>query len=750
MEKMSKEPVSLVALRENETGIIHAVSGGQALTSRLAGMGIVPNAKIRVLRSRGGPIIVDVADTRVALGEGEAARILVYALEAHEGAEQAGECRKFLVALAGQPNVGKSTVFNILTGLSQHVGNWPGKTVEKKEGVHSCENVDLQIVDLPGTYSLTAFSEEERVARDFIISVNPDVIVHLVNAAALERSLYLLSELLLLGPPVIAAVNMIDVAEAQGIRIDIKALQKALGIPVVPMVATKNQGIRELVATILAVEKNEVDYSPSIPEVAEDHRAIFMTLMELIADYVHPPYTVRWTATKLMEGDPEISRLIEGLVPASIWGDIRQLLIKHEDSLHAVVGGRYDWIEEVTRAAISRFKRGQVLMTDRIDHVLTRPVLGIFILLGVLALVFTLTYKIGFPLQRVLESLIRHFARWMEPSLAGAPLWVKGLIVDGVIGGAGSVLTFLPILLIFFAVMAFLEDVGYMARAAFVMDRFMHIVGLHGKSFLPMCLGFGCNVPAILGARIVESRKERLLTMFLTPFVPCTARLAVLTFVTAALFAGQAALVSWSLLSLNILVLGVLGMAATRLFLKDEPTPFIMELPLYHQPDPRTIGMVVWARTIAFVKRAGTVILSVSIAVWLLSYFPNGQVENSLLAWIGRFVEPIGAPLGLDWKMIVALLTSLVAKENAIATLGVLYSVGEEGLVHVLPQVVSHASAIAFLVVLMLFIPCAATVAVMKREMESWKWFGSALLAMLAVSYFGGIIAYHVALWIGL
>jgi ferrous iron transport protein B len=750
MEKMSKEPVSLVALRENETGIIHAVSGGQALTSRLAGMGIVPNAKIRVLRSRGGPIIVEVADTRIALGEGEAARILVYGLEAHEGAEQAGECRKFLVALAGQPNVGKSTVFNILTGLSQHVGNWPGKTVEKKEGVHSCENVDLQIVDLPGTYSLTAFSEEERVARDFIISVNPDVIVHLVNAAALERSLYLLSELLLLGPPVIAAVNMIDVAEAQGIRIDIKALQKALGIPVVPMVATKNQGIRELVATILAVEKNEVDYSPSIPEVAEDHRAIFMALMELIADYVHPPYTVRWTATKLMEGDPEISRLIEGFVPAAIWGNIRQLLIKHEDSLHAVVGGRYDWIEEVTRAAISRFKRGQVLMTDRIDHVLTRPVLGIPILLGVLALVFTLTYKIGFPLQKALESLIRHFARWMEPSLAGAPLWVKGLIVDGVIGGAGSVLTFLPILLIFFAVMAFLEDVGYMARAAFVMDRFMHIVGLHGKSFLPMCLGFGCNVPAILGARIVESRKERLLTMFLTPFVPCTARLAVLTFVTAALFAGQAALVSWSLISLNILVLGVLGMAATRLFLKDEPTPFIMELPLYHQPDPRTIGMVVWARTIAFVKRAGTVILSVSIVVWLLSYFPHGQVENSLLAWVGRFVEPIGAPLGLDWKIIVALLTSLVAKENAIATLGVLYSVGEEGLVHVLPQVVSHASAVSFLVVLMLFIPCAATVVVMKQEMESWKWFGSALLAMLAVSYFGGIIAYRVTLWIGL
>jgi len=750
MENRNREPIPLIHLRENKTGTIHAITGGKALTSRLAGLGLVPNAKFRVLRSRGGPIIVEVADTRVALGEGEASKILVYGLDAHEEAEQIGECRKFLVALAGQPNVGKSTVFNILTGLSQHVGNWPGKTVEKKEGIHSCENVDLEIVDLPGTYSLTAFSEEERVARDFIISMNPDVIVHLVNAAALERSLYLLSELLLLGPPVIVAVNMIDVAEAQGIRIDIEALQAALGIPVVPMVAKKNKGIRELVDSILALAKNEVDYRPRMPEVAEDHRAIFMTLMDLIADYIHPPYTTRWTATKLMEGDPEISRMIEGLVPAPTWGDIKQLLIKHEDSLHAVVGGRYDWIEEVTRAAISRFKRGQVLMTDRIDHVLTRPIFGIPILLGVLALVFTLTYRIGFPLQKILEDLFRHLARWMEPSLAGAPVWVKGFLLDGVIGGVGSVLTFLPILLIFFAVMAFLEDVGYMARAAFVMDRFMHIVGLHGKSFLPMCLGFGCNVPAILGARIVESRKERLLTMFLTPFVPCTARLAVLTFVTAALFAGRATLVSWSLLSLNILVLGIMGMAATRLFIKDEPTPFIMELPLYHRPDPRTIGMVVWMRTAAFVKKAGTVILLVSIAVWLLSYFPQGQVETSLLAGIGRLVEPVGAPLGLDWKMIVALLTSLVAKENAIATLGVLYGVGEEGLIRVLPQAVSHASALAFLVVLMLFIPCAATVAVMKREMESWTWFASALGAMLAVSYVGGMIAYRIALWAGL
>jgi ferrous iron transport protein B len=319
-----------------------------------------------------------------------------------------------------------------------------------------------------------------------------------------------------------------------------------------------------------------------------------------------------------------------------------------------------------------------------------------------------------------------------------------------VIGGVGSVLTFLPILLIFFATLAILEDVGYMARAAFVMDRFMHLVGLHGKSFIPMCLGFGCSVPAILGVRIIESKKARLLTMLLTPFVPCTARLAVLTFVAAAVFASEAAAVVWSLVALNILILGLTGMAIHTFFMKDAPTPFIMELPLYHQPNLKTILNVIRTRTVAFIKKAGSVILVVSILVWLLSYFPDGQTETSILAGIGRFLEPLGRPLGLDWKMVTALLTSLAAKENAVATLGVLYGVGEQGLLQVLPTVMSHASAIAFLTVLMLFVPCAATIAVMRREMADRLWFYGSLGLTLAVSYLGGMAAYRFALWAGL
>lgn len=653
---------------------------------------------------------------------------------------------KLIVALAGQPNVGKSTVFNVLTGLSQHVGNWPGKTVEKKEGVHVYDNVEMRLVDLPGTYGLTAFSEEEKIARDFVINEQPDVLVLITNAAALERSLYLLSELLLLDPPVILAVNMMDVAEDQGIHIDINNLQNSLGIPVVSMVASKNKGIKELVSQIILLSDKKLKYNPKIPDVSQDHSAIFSNLIELTREHIPAPYTVRWVATKLMEGDTEISRIMEDILPGDKWSKIQSLLIKHEDSLRAVVGGRYDWIESVTRASVSQFKRGQVLMTDRLDHVLTRPVFGIPVLLSVLAIAFLLTYGIGSPAQGLLERLANSFARWAEPLLSGAPRWISGIVIDGIIGGAGTVLTFLPILLIFFAFMAFLEDVGYMARAAFVMDRFMHTVGLHGKSFLPMFLGFGCNVPAVLGARIIESKRARLLTIFLAPFVPCTARLAVLTLVGAAVFGERAVFVSWALVTVNILVLGLSGMLVSRLLLKGEPMPFIMELPLYHKPNPRTIGMVVWNRTKAFVKRAGTVILGFSILIWLMSHIPGGTIDDSLLGRTGRLIEPLGAFMGLDWRMIVALLGSFVAKENSIAMLGVLYGVGEKGLRNVLPFMMSHASALSFLVVLMLFIPCAATVSVIRQEMGSSKWFLFSVIFMILISLGGGMAAYRLAL----
>ncbi len=748
---MDEGPLPITDLEEGEEGIVYHLSGGKSLMSRFAGMGIAPGTRIKVLRNRGRMVIVYASDTRVALGRRQAADIEVIRAEFAEEKRPEEKAREtFLIALAGQPNVGKSTIFNVLTGLSQHIGNWPGKTVERKEGVYTTDHAEIKIVDLPGTYSLSAFSEEERVARDFVIHEHPDAIILLANASVLERSLYLLSELLLLGPPIIVGVNMTDVAENQGIFIDIQALRTALGVPVVELTATRNRGIKELISDAIKLAKGELSYDPRMPDVSEDHKAIFHSLVDLVDEYVSPPLTDNWVATKLMEGDPEISRVIEELVPVTVWNEIMALLIKHEDALRAVVGGRYDWIEEVTRATISRFKRGQVLITDRIDHLLTRPVIGIPVLLGILGIIFTATFEVGFPAQKGLEYLISAIGQWIDGSFSFAPHWIRGLLVNGIIGGVGSILTFVPLLVIFFTAMAFLEDVGYMARAAFVMDRFMHIIGLHGKSFLPMCLGFGCNVPSVMGARIVESQKARLLTIFLTPFVPCTGRLAAMTFISAAIFGNKALTVSWSLVALNIFALGIAGLIIGRVFLRGEPVPFIMELPLYHRPDLKTIGMVVWSRTTAFIRKAGTVILIFSLVIWCLSNIPTGRIETSILAWIGHKVEFLGAPMGFDWKMMVALLSSIVAKENAIASLGILYNVGEQGLRVVLPTVISHSSALAFLVVLMIFIPCVPTITVMKQEMESWKWFILSIVFMLLLSLTGGVAAFHMAAWLGL
>ena len=741
--------VVITDLQEGDQGVIQSIDDGSGLTSRLAGMGIVTGARFRIAQVSGGMVVILVSSTRIALGRGEASKIMVYKIDPGDETCLPPIEKEIFVALVGQPNVGKSTVFNILTGLSQHVGNWPGKTVEKKEGVHRANDILIRIVDLPGTYSLTSFSEEERVTRDFIIHEKPDLVVLVLNAAALERSLYLLSEVLLLNRPVIVAINMLDVASNQGTQVDAKALQDSLGLPVIPMIAKRNSGIKELVDQITQIASCEQKFQPELPEVSADHLEIYQKILKTIRPYIREPYTPEWVAVKLMEGDREVSAMVEKQAQPSGWKMVLTLLSKHEDALHAVVNGRYDWIEKMTRAAVSHFKMGQVVLTDRIDHVLTRPIFGIPILLAIMAFVFFLTYSIGVPLQTWLADLIQQFIAFCTPATNGWPAWLQGMLLNGVIGGAGSVLTFLPVLLIFFAIMALLEDVGYMARAAFVMDRIMHLVGLHGKSFIPMCLGFGCNVPAILGARIIETRKARMITLLLIPFVPCTARLAVLTLVSAAIFRENAVYVSWSILALNIVVLGIAGVFVNKTLWKQD-APFIMELPIYHRPDLKTILMVIWSRTVSFVRKAGTVILGVSLLIWLLSYFPTGNVEESFLASVGKLLQPLGVPLGLDWKMITALLTGLVAKENVVATLGVLYAVGKDGLAMTLPTIMSHESAAAFLVVMMLFIPCAATIAVLRQEMNSNKWFYSTIVMTLIVSYLGGMAAYNFVRWLGI
>lgn len=661
--------------------------------------------------------------------------------------------RTIVVGLAGQPNVGKSTVFNLLTGLSQHVGNWPGKTVERKEGMLSRDGTRLRIVDLPGTYSLTANSEEERIARDFIVHEQPDVVVMIADASALERNLYLLAELLVLPAPVVLGLNMMDVARAQGMHIEPHVLEAALGLPVIPLVATRNQGVSELIATAQQIAREPASFRPTRPEIAEPHRNVLVQVRTLLSKYVPDPYREDWVALKLLEGDMEVTEKAQSWLPENNWSSIAVLLKEHEDAVLDIASGRYDWIARMVRAAVRHPGLGQISLTDRLDRIAVHPLWGLLLLLAMFALVFWLTFTVAAPIQHWLDvAVVEQFQGWLAAALANAPPWLADLLVHGVLGGAGIVVTFAPILIIFFTALAFLEDTGYLARAAYVMDRFMHLLGLHGKSFLPLFLGFGCNVPAVMGARVIDSQSGRLLTILLAPLVPCSARLLILALLTPVFFGKQALVVSWCLVSLNMLVLAIVGSALSHTLFRGQHAAFIMELPLYHQPNLRSIGHFVWNNTWAFLRKAGTIILLVSIVVWALGHFPGPDVEQSYLARFGQSLTPIGQLMGMDWRMIVALLSSFIAKENAIATLGILYAAGEEGggLTETMAAVVSPATALSFLAVTMLFIPCVATVAVMHQETRSWRWTLFGVLLLLLIALCVGVIVYQGAKWLGI
>ncbi len=671
----------------------------------------------------------------------------------HSGTDQVPTVLKgevaLRVALAGQPNVGKSTVFNLLTGLSQHVGNWPGKTVEQKTGTYRHNSTTIHLVDLPGTYSLTANSPEEVIARDYIIKERPDVVVVLVNAASLERNLYLVAELLPLAERVIVGLNMVDVAAGEGMRVEPQVLEAALGVPVVPMTASKNQGLRELVETVDKLAHGELPYAPNVPDIRDDHRDVLEALHALVADFVPAPYPGEWVALKLLEGDNEITALMrDECLPPERWDQVHEILMDHEDAVLAVASGRYDWVGRMIRAAVTRPRAGQITLTERLDRWATHPLWGLGILAAILGLVFWLTFVIGTPLQELLDAyVIGGLADGAARLLAGAPTWLSGLVVDGIIGGAGTMITFLPILVIFFAVLALLEDLGYMARAAYVMDRFMHLMGLHGKSFMPLFLGFGCNVPAVMGARIIDSRRARLLTILLAPLVPCAARMTVVVFIAPIFFGRAATLVAWGLVATSLAVLAGVGVLINKWVLKGERAAFIMELPLYHRPNLRTIGIQVWQNTAEFLKKAGTLILLMSLVIWALSALPHGEIETSYLAQAGRALAPVGALMGLDWRMLVALLASFVAKENSIVTMGILFGAGDEaaGLGAALAGALTPAAALAFLVVQMLFIPCVATVATIKQETRSWRWTAFSVGLLLIVSLAAGLATYQLA-----
>jgi ferrous iron transport protein B len=543
---------------------------------------------------------------------------------------------------------------------------------------------------------------------------------------------------------------MVDVAESHGVYVEPPVLEAALGVPVIELVASKRKGIRELLDAASALATDPGPYEPNRPTIRAKHQPVLDEIEGLLAGQTLRGYPVSWVALKLLEGDEDVTHLVQTEAP-DVSETILEILGQHEDAYLDIAGGRYDWVARMVRAAVVRPRRGITVVTDRVDRVATHPVWGLLLLLAVLAALFWITYSLAGPAASFLNEVVTGgFSDLLRSLLAWAPEWFTGLIVDGVVAGAGTVLSFLPILVVFFAALGLLEDVGYMARAAYVMDRYMHWMGLHGKSCMPLLLGFGCNVPAILGTRIIEERRARLLTMMLTPFVPCTGRLAVLAFLAPAFF-GNAA--PWALLLLvggNLVVLGIVGVSINKLVFKGERSTFIMEMPLYHVPNGRTIGLYVWRNIWAFIKKAGTLIVIVSAIVWALSNFPGTDPADSILGIMGTGLEPVFTPLGLgDWRLIVALLSSFVAKENSVATLGVLFGgagagVADSTLAAQVAAVLTPAAAAAFLVVQMTFVPCVATVAAIRQESNSWRLTAANVGLMLVIAYLLGIIVYQV------
>jgi ferrous iron transport protein B len=651
------------------------------------------------------------------------------------------------IALAGNPNSGKTTVFNNLTGGRQHVGNWPGVTVEKKEGNYSYNGHQVTVIDLPGIYSLTAYSLDERISRDFLVREKPDAVVAVIDASNLERNLYLVTQLLELGARVILDLNMMDMVESRGLEIDTGKLSAVLGIPIVETVAHRGEGMDELKEAIAEAKAERsdsftIDYDHDIEE----------EIKKLQDTVTLPGFPSRWAAIKLLEGDAEVLQAVEGkeIVPLVLESQTKLERRLGYDLETALVERRYAFlsglVKESTRRTLDLMER--LDLSDRIDRILVNRFLGIPIFLALMWLVFQLVFSLGAPLAEWVDVFMGWLGEGVSSGIGamGGPQWLSSLLSDGIIGGVGSVLVFLPNIMLLFLAIAVLEASGYMARAAFVMDRLMHALGLHGKSFIPMLLGFGCNIPGIMATRTLESEKDRILTILVNPLMSCSARLPIYVLFAGAFFPRNQGMVIFSLYLMGIILAVVVARVFKGIFFKGETAPLIMELPPYRLPTLRGVLVHMWERSVLFLRKAGTIIFLGVVLIWFLASIPFGveyASQESVIGKLGSVFAPLLRPAGFgSWQAGVSLLFGILAKEVVVGTLGTLYGVEEAGLTVAIQTQFTALSAYAFMVMALVYMPCIAAIATIKRE-TNWKWTGLAVGYSLVLGWGLAVLIYQ-------
>lgn len=837
--------MKLSDLNTGEQGVIVKVNGHGSFRKRLIEMGFIAGKKVTVVLNAPlkDPIEYEILGYKLSLRRSEAEQIeviseseakevmkkdssfdTIYADDCDEEwslnnlMKKLAEERKHVirVALVGNPNCGKTSLFNVASGSHEHVGNYSGVTVDAKEGRFEYKGYKFVLVDLPGTYSLSAYSPEELYVRKNLIDNVPDVVINVVDASNIERNLYLTAQVIDMNLKVVMALNMYDELKDKGDELDIKQLGYLLGMPVCPTVSRDGTGIPELFDTVIKI------YTQSDPKLARhihiNHGAELEKSIDRIKlllqknQSLRDKYSTRYLAIKYLEDDKDIEKIIDTLpnrdeiISARVIEEQRIIDLLHTNTESAIVDAKYAFIQG---ALAETYKPHQdatprKTITDKIDAIVTNKWMAFPIFIAVLYLIFQTTFAVGdYPMQWI-DWFVGKFGDFVATFMADG--WLKDLVVDGIISGVGSVLVFLPNILILYFFISLMEDSGYMSRAAFIVDKLMHKIGLHGKSFIPMVMGFGCNVPAIMATRAIESRKSRMITIAIIPFMSCAGRLPIFVLLAGAFFPHNAALVLLGIYLLGI-VLAILSAIVLSKFVKDDDLPFVMELPPYRIPTAKAIWRHTWEKGQQYLQKMATTILICSVIIWFLGYFPKNkelmaaqeeyatlaqtpagrlsanadevdvnaatatkqelmtridslyayQQENSYIGQLGRMVSPALDPLGFNWKMDVGLLTGIAAKELVVSTLGVMYSEGakvSEGhdmsedtqLQSALVNDVTPAAALSFMVFILLYFPCVATFVAIKNETGKWRWAVACCAYTMAVAWIMSFIVYRLAL----